>query len=225
MKTKSSLLILIFTAGLFNFAKASPLEDKAIILQDTKTKLQFIQEGTKQFLVSLNLKTGKEIRKLMIWPGKGDGNLSQLVEVKKSKKVQVIVLNGLDGDYSFSEIIAWNPESGALVHLLSEDSFSMAIDLRNEVELELQLAQKEDAPDVGSVQLISKTDNKNCAELISQISKIDAERTAIVKRAGAIPKGKDSEKMSQLSNKKAKIAPKKFSFNLKDFAKVKVSCQ
>ena len=218
-------LLTLAILTLANSTQAKELKNKAIVFQSSKTKVQFIEDGAKQYLVSSFVKGEKEIKRLLVWPGLGEGNLNQIEEVKKSEKLQIAIMKGSDGDYSFFELIIWNPETGGLVHLLSGDSFKLNLEFANEYELNVGLTQIEDAPDVGSSQLIAKTADAKCQDLISQITKIDSEKTAIVKRAGAIPKGKDLEKMNELSQKKEKLSPRKFSFNLKDFSKIKVSCE
>ncbi len=225
MKSKNLQFLTVFCFLVSAAAKADQLTHNAVLIKAAKSNIIFFEDGAKQFLISKDSKTGKEIKKLLVWPGVGDGNLNQLSEIKKSKKLQSLILKGSDGDYSFYEVVVWNPENGELALLMSEDSFGLALEYTNDFEVNVIMSPQEDAPDVGSFLIETKAKDKSCENVIAQIKKIDDERVVIIKKSGPIPKGKDSEKLSELSAQKAKLTPHKFNFDLKDFKKIKVSCE
>jgi hypothetical protein len=218
------LLCTIFAATLSVKSQAeTELTDGIIFHKNKKYQVSFIEDGNKQYIVSKEFNSKKEIKKVEIWHG-GDGRLNKIQEQLKSGNVSVFEFGGTDGDYSFFEIIAINEENGDIAHLIGGDSFNVALNLIKNAQLTVNLKQNEEA-DSGSFHLVQKNEDKVCSKKVTEVANLESEKQAIIKRAGPIPKGPNSKKIEQLTERQSKISPHEFEFELADLLKIKVTCK
>ncbi|MGE3608900.1 MAG: hypothetical protein AB7I27_04880 [Bacteriovoracaceae bacterium] len=218
---RSINLALLITSTSF----AAELKNGTTLLKSSTNELIFEQNGRQQFLISKDIKTNKEIKKITIWTGLSDGALNGIEAIKTIEATSIIQFKGTDGDYSFFEVAVWNKETGDLAYLMGGDSLLVTLNLKSKNKLSIQLAEDDSAQDYGSVHTNLKSEDKTCDSKLTGLETVANESSAIIKKAGPVPQGEDSKKLALLNEKKQKLTPTQFEFDFTQFSKVKLICQ